>query len=142
MISGAHYYNRANSLLIAPARKCRAFVFRTGNVCGYLLNLSESQGLQFCNITLCLIWVLDPAAGELLFHSIPRVGEDGNSRGYTGVNKIGCFKHSGPSGFSGHDNNVRGLDLVIGNKRPSGSPKYRMTNRWHSKADNNKQREN
>jgi len=106
-----------------------------------LLNVHDSQGLQFCNITGSLIWVLDTAAGELLYYSIPLVGEDCDSRGYAGVNKIGCFKVSCSGGFSGNNNNLSGFELVIDNERAPSSPKYRMSNRWHGKADNNKQRE-
>src|SRR5579871_3344315 len=129
VIASAHHHDRVKPLLIAPASKYRAFVLCARYVCWNLLDIRKPQRPQCSYIPGGLIRVWDTATGELSFHSIPSIGEDGDSRSYSAVNEIGSFEYTRSIGFARNDNNVGGPVTLIDNERPPSRPQNRMSNR-------------
>ena len=138
MIGSAHNHDRAEPLLIAPARKYRAFILSAGYVRGNLLDIHNPQRPQLSNISGGLIFVWHTATGELSFNGIG-VGKDCDSRGHAAVNETGSFKHCGSIAFARNDNNVSRPDALINNEHPPSGPQNRLSNRRHSNAGNDQQ---
>ena len=106
VIGIAHHYDGVKPLLIAPARKCRAFILGAGYICGNLLDIHNPQRPQLSNKSCGPIFVWDTPTSEFSFHGIRSVGEDCDSRGHAAVNEIGSFKYPSSIGFARNDDNA------------------------------------
>ena len=122
MIGSADHHDRAEPVLVAPPGKNPAFIRGSNDSSRDLLDGLDAERHELSNGSYGYVLVGDPSADELAVHGVRRIGKDCDSRGYTGLNEVGGFEHSGAVGITRHDDDVCWFDGVIDYESPpSGS---------------------
>ena len=115
-------------MLVAPVGKHFSLRLGSGHSPGDLFDGRHAKRPELAGSLCGRVFVRESTAEELAIHLVGRVGEDGDPRGDTAVNKVGRFEDPGAVGINGHDDDVGRLDGIVDNEDPSGGPEHRSSN--------------
>jgi hypothetical protein len=115
-------------LLVAPVGKGWTFVLASGHKNWDEFHAPYAKRTKVPNSSGGRVFVGDTAPHELTYDQVRGFAENSDSRGNAAVHKVRGFEHTRAVVIDRHDDDIRRLDAIIENERPSSCPQNWSSN--------------